>query len=394
MSNMSNMSQPGATDTARWSPTLKRVTIAVLIVAALFLIYRAGDIVRPFVWAAILGYILLPLVRIIEERLGGRRGLAATAVFVAVLVFIIGGVRFLAPLAVGQMQMFQRTLPTLIANGQNTLAETLDQMGAEDLVPIVFGPIATAPIEITRSVATFAVPFIVGFSHFLLELLVFLIGLFFFLRDFPRLLSWVRRVIPVASRHELLPLGAQVSLLLGRYVRGQLVLVMIMWTATTIGLTLFGVPFSLLLGIMTGVLEVIPIIGPITAGAIACLVALGNPNPFGWSQLLYVAAVAVMYTVLRHAEDYFVIPLVIGRIVRLHPALVIFALLSGGAVFGLLGVILAVPVAATLRLVLIYVNAKLRDEDPFPQLEHELAEEGERIIEPAPMRTLDPRPRT
>ena len=79
-----------------------------------------------------------------------------------------------------------------------------------------------------------------------------------------------------------------------------------------------------------------------------------------------------MYTVLRHAEDYFVIPLVIGRIVRLHPAVVIFSLLTGGALYGLLGVLVAVPVAATIRLVLIYIGAKLRDEDPFPQLELEL----------------------
>src|SRR5438445_25363 len=86
----------------------------------------------------------------------------------------------------------------------------------------------------------------------------------------------------------------------------------------------------------------------------------------------YVAIVAAMYTVLRHAEDYFVIPLVIGRIVKLHPAIVIFSLLTGGALYGLLGVLVAVPVAATLRLVLIYLGAKLRDEDPFPQLEQEL----------------------
>jgi predicted PurR-regulated permease PerM len=379
--------------TTRWSPALKRIIVGVLIVAAVFLIYRAGDIVRPFLWAAILGYILLPVVRAFEHRLTIRRGLAAGIVFVVVLLVIAGGVRFLAPLAVDQAQTFQRSLPTLIANAQNTLAETLDQVGAEDLVPIVFGPIATAPIEVTRNVATFAVPFIVGFSHFLLEFLVFLIATFFFLRDWPRLIDWLRGMVPPASRHELLPLGEQVSILLSRYVRGQLLLVVIMTTATTIGLTLFGVPFSLLLGIVTGVLEVIPIIGPITAGAVACLVALGNPNPFGWSQLVYVGAIAVMYTVLRHAEDYFVIPLVIGRIVRLHPALVIFALLSGGAAFGLIGVVLAVPVAATLRLVLIYVSAKLRDEDPFPRLEEELAEEGERPL-PAPVRTLDPRPRS
>ena len=377
----------------RWSPTVKRVVVAVLAVGLVFVIYRAGDIVRPFVWAAILGYILLPVVRAFENRLSAQRSLAAAIVFVAVLLVLAGGVRFLAPLAVEQGQTFQRSLPTLIANAQNTLAETLDQMGAEDLVPIVFGPISTAPLEVSRNVATLAVPFIVGFSHFLLEFLVFLIATFFFLRDWPRLINWSKRLIPPASRHELLPLGAQVSLLLGRYVRGQLLLVAIMSTATTIGLTLFGVPFSLLLGLLTGVLEVIPIIGPITAGAIACLVALGNPNPFGWSQLAYVGAIAIMYTVLRHAEDYFVIPLVIGRIVRLHPALVIFSLLAGGAVFGLLGVVLAVPVAATLRLVLIYVSAKLRDEDPFPRLEEELAQEGERPA-PAPVRTLDPRPRS
>ena len=377
----------------RWSPTLKRVIVAVLIVGLVFVIYRAGDIVRPFLWAAILGYILLPVVRAFENRLTNHRGLAAAIVFVAVLLVIAGGVRFLAPLAVEQGQTFQRTLPTLIANAQNTLAETLDQMGAEDLVPIVFGPISTAPLEVSRNVAILALPFIVGFSHFLLEFLVFLIATFFFLRDWPRLINWSKRLVPPASRHELLPLGAQVSILLSRYVRGQLLLVAIMSTATTIGLTVFGVPFSLLLGLLTGVLEVIPIIGPITAGAIACLVALGNPNPFGWSQLAYVGAIAIMYTVLRHAEDYFVIPLVIGRIVRLHPALVIFSLLAGGAVFGLIGVVLAVPVAATLRLVLIYVSAKLRDEDPFPRLEEELAQEVERPT-PAPVRTLDPRPRS
>jgi predicted PurR-regulated permease PerM len=375
----------------RWSPTMKRLIVIGLLIGGVYLAYRAGDIVRPFLWAAILGYILLPVVRAFENRLTNQRGIAAAIVFIAVLLIIAGGVRFLAPLAVEQAQTFQRTLPTLIANAQNTLAETLDQIGAEDLVPIVFGPVATAPLEVSRNVANLAVPFIVGFSHFLLEFLVFLIATFFFLRDWPRLINWVKRLVPPASRHELLPLGEQVSILLSRYVRGQLLLVVIMSAATTIGLTVFGVPFSLLLGLVTGVLEVIPIIGPITAGAIACLVALGHPNPFAWSQLAYVGAIAVMYTVLRHAEDYFVIP----RIVRLHPALVIFSLLSGGAAFGLIGVVLAVPVAATLRLVLIYVSAKLRDEDPFPRLEEELAEEGERpASEPAPARTLDPRPRS
>jgi len=192
----------------RWSPTLKRVVVAVLVVGLLFVIYRAGDIVRPFLWAAILGYILLPVVRAFENRLTNHRGAAAAIVFIAVLLLLAGGVRFLAPLAVEQGQTFQRSLPTLIANAQNTLAETLDQMGAEDLVPIVFGPIATAPLEVSRNVANLALPFLVGFSHFLLEFLVFLIATFFFLRDWPRLINWSKRLLPPASRHEPGPPGA------------------------------------------------------------------------------------------------------------------------------------------------------------------------------------------
>jgi predicted PurR-regulated permease PerM len=298
------------------------------------------------------------------------RTAAAALVFVGLLAAIIGGGRLLVPLAIDQLRDLQRSLPTLVANAQNTLAQTADQFGLEDLDTVIVN--FSGIDELSQMVARGAVPFIVGFGHFLLELLVFLIATFFLLRDSPRLFQWLRRILPPNQRNELVPLVAQVNALLGRYVRGQLFLIGVMSTVTFVGLSILQVPFALLLAITTGVLEVIPIVGPITAGAIACLVALGHPAPWGLSQIWYVAVVAAMYTVLRHMEDYFVIPLVIGRIVKLHPAVVIFSLLTGGALYGLLGVLVAVPVAATLRLVLIYVGAKLRDEDPFPRLEQEL----------------------
>ena len=103
--------------------------------------------------------------------------------------------------------------------------------------------------------------------------------------------------------------------------------------------------------------------------------------------MLFRSVVVVMYTVLRHSEDYFVVPLVIGRIVKLHPIVVIFSMLAGGSLLGLLGIILAIPIAATLRLVLVYVLARLRDEDPLP----ELAREMETIDEGRP-RPIEARP--
>lgn len=372
---------------ARWSNTTKRVVVALFAIAALYIVYRAGDIVRPFVWAGVLAYVLLPLVALLERRLSMPRTAAAAVVFLGLVAVIIGGGRLLVPLAIDQVRELQRTLPSLIANAQNTLAETADQVGLEDLDALIVN--FSGGSDLTQMVARGAVPFIVGLGHFLLELLVFLIATFFLLRDAPRLVQWFRRILPASQRNELIPLFAQVNTLLGRYVRGQVFLIGVMSTVTFIGLSVLQIPFALLLGLMTGVLEVIPIVGPITAGAIACLVALGHPAPWGLSQIWYVAIVAGMYTLLRHSEDYFVIPLVIGRIVRLHPAVVIFSLLTGGALYGLLGVLIAVPVAATLRLVLIYVGAKLRDEDPFPQLEQEL--EVPHPTHPAAARTVSGR---
>lgn len=365
---------------ARWSSTTKRVVVALFAIAALYIVYRAGDIVRPFIWAGVLAFVLLPVVGLLQRRLALPRTAAAGVVFVGLLAAIIGGARLLVPLALDQVRDLQRTAPSLVANAQNTLVQTADQIGLQDFNVVIANFAGVS--DLTQMVARGAVPFIVGLGHFLLELLVFLIATFFLLRDAPRLFQWFRGILPASQRNELIPLFAQVNTLLGRYVRGQMFLIGVMSTVTFIGLSILQVPFVLLLAIMTGVLEVIPIVGPITAGAIACLVALGHPAPWGLSQIWYVAIVAVMYTVLRHAEDYFVIPFVIGRIVRLHPAVVIFSLLTGGALYGLLGVLVAVPVAATLRLVVIYVGAKLRDEDPFPQLEQELE-----VPHPAPPRT-------
>jgi predicted PurR-regulated permease PerM len=372
---------------ARWSVTTKRAVVAGLFALAILLLWRAGDVVQPFIWALIVAYILLPVVAALQRRFALPRTLAALAVFVALLAIIFGGGRLVIPRIAENAGDLQRNWPVLLVNAQQTIANTFDQIGLGDVVSSIIGPNVD---DIERQLAAMAqrtaLPIAVAAGHFLLESLVFLIGTFLLLRDAPRMYEFVRRNLPGRQRREILQVLGETNVMLGRYIRGQLFLVLLMSTVTTIVLTILGVPYSVLLGVLTGLLETIPFVGPITAGAIACLVALGHPNPFGWSQLVYVSVVAIMYTILRHAEDYLVIPTVIGRAVRLHPAIVIFSLLTGGAVFGLLGIILAVPFAATLRLVLIYVGAKLRDEDPFPQLEEELAvatEGGAEPIEPA-----------
>ena len=125
-------------------------------------------------------------------------------------------------------------------------------------------------------------------------------------------------------------------------------------------LSIYNMPYAIVLALATGFLELIPIIGPWSAGAIAVSVAALNPNPpFGWSNLTLCIAVGITYFVLRQLEDVLVIPALIGRIVHLHPLLVIFVLLIGTTIGGVLGLLLAVPVAAVVKILLRYVYGKL-----------------------------------
>lgn len=340
----------------------------------MFVLWRAWEIVPPFIWAFVVGYALMPAVTFFERR-GLRRGFAAAVVFLALVAAIAVVIRVAAPIALGQLHDFQRALPSTLRNAQNGASGILNDLGMGDLNAVIFG---AGTAEVSASFGRMIVPIAQAIGRFAVDLLIFLVTVFFVLRDGPRLFGVVRGVVPSGQRAEVMHLAEQVSALIARYIRGQLTLVVVMATATAIGLSLLEVPYSVILGILTGILELIPFVGPITAGAIASFIALSHPNAFGWTQLQYVAAVVIMYTVFRHTEDYVVIPLVIGRIVRLHPAVIIFSVLAGGAILGLLGVILAVPVAATVRLLLIFILAKLRDEDPLAQLTREMeAVEGQ-----------------
>ncbi|MBV9359148.1 MAG: AI-2E family transporter, partial [Chloroflexi bacterium] len=136
--------------------------------------------------------------------------------------------------------------------------------------------------------------------------------------------------------------------------RGQLILVVLMSTVTFIVLEwIFHLPYALWLGIMTGILELIPLLGPFTAGTIACAVALSQGGP------TEAIGVGLTYFALRELEDQLVMPVVVGRAVHVHPLLTIFAVLTGERIAGVLGMILAVPIAAGIKVVLDYAYPAL-----------------------------------
>ncbi|MFN3372338.1 MAG: AI-2E family transporter, partial [Chloroflexus sp.] len=148
---------------------------------------------------------------------------------------------------------------------------------------------------------------------------------------------------------------------------GQLILIVIMSVLLYIPLSILQVPYALVIAVASGVLEILPIIGPWSAAGIAMTVALFQPvTPFGLSNVTLAVLLGMIYFVFRQIEDHFIIPNVMGPLVRLHPGVVIFAILAGGALAGAFGLFISIPIAATIRILLSYIYRKLTDQPESP----------------------------
>lgn len=321
-----------------------RSTIALLVAVAVFL-YLVRSILPPFVIAAVLAYVFSPIIGWLETSGKMRRGIAVIIFLLAVLgpLGVLGWA--IEPTLIRETNQLATDSPTIINNllvqifgaervtvlGQTLDARTISlyfQRGILDALGSPRGAIQAAAVVVEVLIDTFLT--IVLLAYFLLN---------------PRpFATMALRLVPAERRADLQRLAREIHAVLGRYVRGLAFLVVLMSTSTWLGLALgFHLPYALPIALATGFLEIIPFLGPVTAATIAAAVALshGGPQLALW--------VALFYLVLRQLEDQLVMPLVIGRVLELHPAVAIFAVLSGTALWGVLGALLGIPVAGAVK---------------------------------------------
>ena len=345
----------------RFSPRAKAVVAIALLVFAIFLVYGVRAIIWPFIWAGALAYLLAPLVTWLCKHTRLHR----FWVTLILMGFFFGGIvlafTFGYPPMARELEGLRRSLPDIVANLESTIAASaqVDLFGLEEVIGTSGELLAGTIDSVTSQVIDAALEIALHVVELLLKFLLCLFATFYLLLESNRFGIWARRMVPAPYRQEVAMVGGQIDRMVGRFIRGQLMLVVIMSVATYIGLQLLGIPYALVLAPMAGFLELIPFIGPVLAATPAVILALVYPSPFGWSPVVYAIIVALMYTVLRHIEDYLIIPNVVGRYVQLNPVLTLFAILSGGALFGISGMLLAIPTAAILRIVLSYLYVKL-----------------------------------
>jgi predicted PurR-regulated permease PerM len=327
-------------------PDLRRLLW--LLLAAAVVLWLGRDVLGPFVLAAALAYAFTPLVdRTVEATRWPRllvvgAGYALALVALGVLAWLIAG------RLADELDLLARDWP-------HALSVLMRQILGSDVVRM--GSLVVTVDEVGRAMRDALTGLLAspsGALHLasqigqsLLDGLLVLIVTFYMLLDGQRAWDFLMVLVPEPERSRLRDLAGRIHLVLGRWLRGTLLLIGLVAVVLYLILgPVLHLPYALALSILSGVLEVIPLVGPLIAAVTAILVAFSS----GGVGLGVV--VAIVYIVVRELEDQLVMPVVIGRAVDLHPAVTIFAVLVGLSAFGILGGLLAVPAAAALNITL------------------------------------------
>lgn len=317
---------------------LFRLVGVVLLLGLIYLIY---DILLLLFVAYIIMAAVSPLVIKLEKR-GVPRGLGILGVYLivfAVLGFFLG---ISLPPLISQMQSFLLALPEYVRRSLESvnITQYLDQATLQtylrDLAQSFSGSLTNAPASILQ--------FGIGVFGGLLDAIMVMVFAYYLTMERESVRTGIISLIPLKDKQELRSIIAQVDFKLGAWLRGQVMLMLIIGFVTYLGLIAIGMPFPIPLAIIAGFLELIPIIGPILSVFPALFIALA------YSPVLAIAVIG-LYILIQQLENHVIVPRVMKQAVGLDPLMVIIALLVGGRLAGAMGALISVPLAAILLII-------------------------------------------
>lgn len=357
-----------------------------MIVIVIWLLWTARGALPAFFIGLALAFILDPIVTLLARQ-GAPRWAGVIVAYVMVVLIVWAVIAFAVPPIARQTTEFIAHLPELGASVGDIERGLLDWYASlplpDEVRAAVDAQVAAsgqAIADLVRGLLAPTLTAVLRAATFVLGLVVIPVWLFFVLKDREGFSRSVAGALPPSWRPDaenLLGLLARVG---GRWVRGQLLLGASIFLATLIGLTFLTIigfsefgQFTLVLALIAGVLEFVPIIGPIIAAVPAILIGLSISFPAA-------VGAAFLYTAIQQLENNFLVPKVLGDAIELHPAVMILSLVVGGALFGIGGAILAAPVVAAGRDLYRYGFHRLGGQPPVTAFE--LALHGVRVAPP------------
>lgn len=331
-----------------------------VLLGAFALIYLLRDVLGPFVAGAAVAYLLDPTCDKLEEK-GLSRALATTLVTVVFFLVALAVLGLAAPLLLSQIFDLLQRIPDIVAGIEAKLAPLLEivraridggELDVAGSLGAVGGDLAQWIGRIVGGVASgFGAAF--GVLSFLL---ITPVVAFYLLRDWDRMIATIDSYLPLAYRETIRAQAREVDRTLSGFVRGQATVCLLLGLFYGIGLMLVGLDFGFVIGLMTGFVSFIPYVGMLLGVVLGMGVAIAQ-----FDSVLPIALVAAVFAVGQVLEGNFVTPNLVGDKVGLHALWIIFALLAGGALFGFVGVLLAVPVAAVIGVLVRFFLGQYRD---------------------------------
>jgi len=331
-----------------------------LIAALVFgwLISLLSPILTPFAVAAALAYLGDPLVDRLED-VGLSRMLAVILVFVLMTLLLIGMLLVLVPLLEKQINYLLQRFPDYWNWFADIVLPWLNQRIGIELSLPDGGEIISLLRQHWQSAGSFAAMLFTSITQSGMAVIGWLVNItlipvvtFYFLRDWDGMMHSIRELLPRSAEPVILRLAGDANGVLSAFIRGQLLVMLALALIYSAGLALIGLKLALLIGLLAGLLSIVPYLGSIigiAAALIAAAVQFGD-----WLHLLLAAAVFMVGQML---EGMVLTPWLVGDRIGMHPVAVIFAVMAGGILFGFLGVLLALPVAAVAMVLLRFAHA-------------------------------------
>jgi len=334
------------------------------LVVALIGVYFLRAILLPFVAGMAIAYFLDPACDKLERWMS--RTWATTLVTLIFALLIILAMVLIAPLLVDQLTQFVQTVPDLLNRAHakllpyyTSLQQRFDLPNIAELGDLARSRMGTGLNWILQTLLNVAQSS-VAIANLLSLVFITPVVTFYLLRDWDRIVAKIDGLLPRQHAAVIRAQGREIDTTLAGFARGQATVCLILATYYATALMAAGLPFGLVVGLAAGLLTFIPYLGAIGGFVIAMAIALVNFD--SWSGVIVVAAI---FGVGQVAEGNVLTPKLVGDRVGLHPVWVIFALLAGGTLFGFLGLLLAVPVAAGIGVLVRFALARYLDSPVY-----------------------------
>jgi predicted PurR-regulated permease PerM len=333
-----------------------------LTAAAFWLIYLLAPILTPFVISAALAFLGDPLVDRLEKLHIGKwkigRTLAVVFVFILMVAVMVVLLLIFVPLLREQLQQLVEKTPkmlewlagTALPWVQASLGLTGFELNPETISEALksyWKEVSSALLNVLGTVSRSGQVVL----HWVMNLVLIPVVTFYLLRDWDKLVEGIRTLIPRKIEPVVSDLSSQIEKVLGAFIRGQLMVMFALGIIYAVGLWLVGLDLALIIGMSAGLLSIVPYLGT-AVGVVAGLAAAA----FQFQDLIHIVLVLIVFGAGQTLESMFLTPKLVGDAVGLHPVTVIFAVLAGGQLFGFLGILIALPVAAALNVLVGYLH--------------------------------------